>query len=403
MGPLSGLKVVELGTYVAVPKAARMMADWGATVIKVENTKGEDWRREGQNYGLPSTEDNNPAFQVENANKMSISINLKTPEGKQVFLKLLEEADVFLTNTRYKGLTKLGLDYPSLKERFPKLIYAHLSGLGETGPDKDRPGYDLTAFWARSSILSFWSYKEFPPMYPGPGVGDTSTGQALCAGVLAALYQRASTGRGDCIEISLFGTALWSNSMGVIMGQEQYGLSYPLSLYDGNDPSYLLYETNDHKWVLLALAWEDDYPELFAHIGMENFIGDPRFSTASAAKMHLKEDVNIIREAIGKMSSRQLKEELDKCTFAYEMLATFDEVSKDEQAWANGYLKRVALENGSEVVLPTTPIQFGSMEKTRYDLAPQLGANTNEILTKLGYTDQEIAKLCENGAVLQHP
>ena len=379
-----------------------MMADWGAEVIKVEGLKGEDWRWQGREYGLPADEDNNPGFQVENANKKSIAINLKDPGGKAAFLKLLESADVLLTNTRYKGLTKLGLDYPSLKDRFPKLIYAHLSGLGETGPDKDRPGYDLTAFWARSSILSFWSYKEFPPMYPGPGVGDTATGQALCAAILAALSQRERTGRGDSIEISLFGTALWANSMGVIMGQEQYGLSYPLSLYDGNDPSYLLYETQDHKWVLFALGWEQDYADLFAHIGLGDLIGDPRFSTTAAAKENLREGVDILRQAISKIPSSVLRSELDQCNFAYEMLATFDEVSKDEQAWANGYLKSITLESGAQVILPTTPVQFGSVSEMKYDLAPLLGANTSEILKANGYSDQEIQTLCDNGAVLQH-
>lgn len=136
-GLLDGIKVVELGTHMAIPLAARLMADWGATVIKVEPPKGEAWRTIGNSYGLPYGDHCNPVFQTPNANKKNIAINLKTEEGKGILMKLLEDADVFMTNTRQRGLQKLGLAYEDIKTHFPKLIYAHFSGYGDLGPENN--------------------------------------------------------------------------------------------------------------------------------------------------------------------------------------------------------------------------------------------------------------------------
>ena len=153
-GPLSGVKVVELGLMVAAATCTRMMADLGAEVIKVENTGiGDTFRRWPAAVGAPIDEDFNPMFDTLNANKRSISVNLKDPEGLEVMYKVLEDADIFITNTRTNGLRHLGLDYDTLKEKFPKLVLGQLIGYGEKGPDKDKPGYDNTAFWARGGFM----------------------------------------------------------------------------------------------------------------------------------------------------------------------------------------------------------------------------------------------------------
>ena len=150
---LEGVKVVELATYAAAPGTARMLADWGATVIKVESPGGDAMRAFSKNMGMPDTDQESPIFQLENANKTGICIDLKKPGGLEVLHKLLEDADVFVTNTRLKSLTKLGLDYESLAPKYPKLIWAHTSGLGTDGPEAYKPGFDITAYWARSGGL----------------------------------------------------------------------------------------------------------------------------------------------------------------------------------------------------------------------------------------------------------
>ena len=152
--PLKGVKVIELSLMVASSTCGRMMADFGADVIKVENTGiGDTFRRWPASVGTPIQDDYNPLFDSLNANKRAISINLKTEKGQELMYHLLETADVFLTNVRSEGLKHMKLDYDSLKERFPKLVVAQLVGYGETGPDKDKPGYDNTAFWARGGFL----------------------------------------------------------------------------------------------------------------------------------------------------------------------------------------------------------------------------------------------------------
>ena len=151
--PLEGVKVIDLTYFVAGPGAARILADWGADVIKVEGLKGEEWRILGKNYGIPYTAEENALFTAQNANKKFIALDLKKEDGKEALLKLLENADVFISNVRLKSLVKMGLDYDSLKERFPRLIYCHFTGFGYEGPDAARPGFDMAAFWARSGAI----------------------------------------------------------------------------------------------------------------------------------------------------------------------------------------------------------------------------------------------------------
>ena len=208
---LEGIRVVELGTHVAVPKAARIMADWGAEVIKVEPPKGEPWRYVGPGYEMPAGPDNNPIFEVENINKKSVALNLKTPEGQAVMKTLIRSADVFITNTRTKALEKLGLSYEALREECPGLIYVHFGAFGQKGPEKDFPGFDIASFWAKSRPLVEWALAADKPFKPQPGFGDGACGAIMLDGILAALIKRGRTGRGEHIQTSLYSAALWYN------------------------------------------------------------------------------------------------------------------------------------------------------------------------------------------------
>lgn len=152
--PLEGIKVVELASFVAAPAAGRMLAEMGADVIRVESTAGDPWRFYGVNCGLPVADEENPLFDLYNLGKRDIQLDTKTPEGKEILLRLLGEADVFITNNRLKSLVRADLDYDSLKDRFPKLIYGLVTGYGQTGPDVDAPGYDGVAFFSRSGMLA---------------------------------------------------------------------------------------------------------------------------------------------------------------------------------------------------------------------------------------------------------
>lgn len=399
---LEGLKIVELSTYVAVPKAARMMADWGAEVIKVEPPGGEAWRWMGRVWGLPAAENNNPLFHSENANKKSLSLDLKKEAGKEALLKLLESADVFMTNTRSKALEKLGLDYKTLSSKFPKLIYAHFSGFGDKGPEKDRPGFDVAAFWARSGALVEWGSFESTPNRPHPGFGDGTVASALLSGILAALYKRTQTGRGDKIRASLFGTALWYNSTGVLMGQPAYGHRYPKSKFGQTSPFANLYQTKDKDWILISAPdYERRKDEIFNIVGIPELKDNPKYATLETCTQNgnMREIVEILIQSFAKTDTQTILEGLEKMDIVYEKLANPKELYTDPQAWANGYLHELELENGDTVVLPTNPIKFNTMEPPEFNLAPQLGADTVSILKELGYSDDAIETMRRNDSV----
>lgn len=400
--PLEGLRVVEMGTHVAVPKAARMMADWGAEVIKIETPKGEAWRTIGRAWGLPYGEDNNPVFQNENVNKKSLAVNLKDPQGLQVLYDLLNTADIFLTNTRTKALVRLGLDYDSIKERYPKLIYAQFSGFGDAGPDKDRAGFDTAAFWARSGAMIDWSTKESTPFKPHPGFGDGATGAALLSGILAALYKREKTFKGDKIGISLYGTALFYNSTGVIMGQPQYGHNFPKSRYASFSPFSPLYKTKDQDWILISEAnWEGKYAGVLELLDIPQYIGDERFSTLAAARANVVEGIKIFDEAFSKCTTQHILEGLTKLDIVHEKLANPIDLYTDPQAWSNNYLRNVVLPNGNKVVLPNDPVKFDSVDEYEFNLAPYLGADSADILSELGYSDEKISEMAESKVIVK--
>lgn len=400
--PLEGIRVIEMGTYVAVPTAARMMADWGAEVIKVEAPRGDFYRTTaGHFFQLPCKEDFNVLFQPMNANKRDICIDLKTLEGKDAFMKLIGTADIFLTNTRPKPLQKLGIGYDVLKKKFPKLICGYVSGFGEKGPDKDRAGFDVAAFWARGGALVDWAVSESTPSKPFPGFGDTAVSNTLLSGVLAALYHREKTGLGDEINVSLFGTALYYNVAGVLTGQPQFGHKYPKSRYAQSDPMAPLYKTQDGDWLLITETnWNTKYPTLLKLIGKEEYIDDPRFASLDATREHMEAVVRIIEDGFAHTNTDVALAGLVAMDTVNEKLASPEDLYKDKQAWANGYLREVTFPTGDKVIYPNNPIQFRSMDSYEYKLAPGHGEHTSEILQELGYSKENIEDMANKKAII---
>ena len=205
---LEGIKVIEFATFVVVPAATRVLADWGAEVIKIEAASGDEWRKQSAAYGLPCDDTCNPIFAATNSGKQFVSLNLKTPEGKEVLFRLLEDADVFVTNIRWDSIVRLGLDYETLHKLFPELVYMHFSGFGYEGPYKDRPGFDSAAFWASTGALYEISEKGSHPMYPPGAFGDTATSNCVVSGITAALLHRQRTGEGLQVTTSLYANGI---------------------------------------------------------------------------------------------------------------------------------------------------------------------------------------------------
>ena len=234
--PLEGIKVIELATVVAAPTAGRMLSAYGAEVIKIESLAGDDYRVAGNFERVVCEDYKNPLFTIQNSGKKLTSINLKHPDGKAAMLKLLEDADVFLTNVRTGGLQRLGLDYESLHERYPKLVYAHFSGFGPKGPVASNPGFDSTAFWLRSGPMADWQVPGSFPFNPTYAFGDMSTSSVLFSGILMALLGRVRTGRGTLVNTSLFASGIWCNAVSVVSHQPQFGGKRPLDPLRPADP-----------------------------------------------------------------------------------------------------------------------------------------------------------------------
>lgn len=397
---LDGIRVVEMGTHIAIPKAARTMADWGAQVIKVEPPHGEAWRTIGKEWDMPCEPDNNPLFQVENANKQSIVVDLKQPRGREIFLELLETADIFMTSTRSRALKKLGLDYNSLKSHFPNLIYVHFSAYGDTGPDRDMPGFDSAAYWARSGALLEWSQTGQEPFRPFPGFGDSTCSGYILSGVLAALVQKLRTGKGEFVKLSLYGTALWFNSIGLIMGQPQYGKTYPVEPERLPNAFTPYYQTADGDWIVTGTStYSLHAPAVFRLLGMKQYADNPYYTELAQSRSHLTEVIGLLRKGYGQTSTQIVLEGLTEIGLVHAKVSNPREVCSDEQAWANGYLRQVELECGDTVVLPNSPVQFGSVDAFDYQLGPQLGGDTKVILQELGHSEADIAKLISAGCV----
>ncbi len=403
-GPLAGLKVVDLSEFVAVPVAAKLFADWGAEVVKVEKFGGDDWRSYGPFFNTPYEDDENPLFDMEHLNKKFLALNLKTDKGREVIHRLLSEADIFMTNYRGDALKRLGLSYEDLTVLYPKLIFAHLTGFGEKGPDAGRPGFDVVAYWARSgAMLDLVPAEVGVPINAPFGFGDHITGSALAGGVLAALYKREKTGRGDKIIMSLFGHAIFCAGCMIMSAQDRYGDPLPRYRERPGSPVGHTYQCKDGRWILLSILVYDRYWPILCKevLNRPDLLQDERFHTRPTPKGYSAELYKILHDEFKKKDSNEWSSLLRAADIAFENVAHFSEVTKDEQAWANGYIFEHTFKNGNKAILPKTSIQFGSynVPNPLPRAGTRVGEHSADVLLKMGYTDSEIEDLEKEGII----
>lgn len=353
--PLKGVKVVDFTLFAAGPATSKMLADWGADVIKVEAPKGDPFRKTGNNMGVPTEEDFNPLWNFLNSNKRGISVDLKTPEGAEIMDKLLSKANVFVTSFRTGALERLGLDYETMSKKYPHIVWGQINGFGDYGHDKDNPGFDTVAFWARSGAMLDLAEKGTPPVNPLIAFGDNGTACSLAAGICAALYEKARTGKGQKIMVSLFGQAIWNNGTPFIA--TQFGDEYPKTRTEPSMPFINSYKCKDDKWIFISVLEHDRYYNTVCKVfGREDLVDKPEYCTTIEAKKRAPEITAIFDQEFAKYTQAEVVEMLKAADIAHERVRGTYELKDDPQALANNYVYEVVHANGQKSFAPSNPV-----------------------------------------------
>lgn len=399
--PLAGIRVVELATFVAVPATGRVLADMGAEVIKVEAPSGDPLRYTAKNEGRPEGHEENTSFDLDNAGKKSVSINLKHPEGMRAMRLLLADADVFLTNLRVNALEKLGLDYDTLKRDHPALVYGILTGYGDKGPDKDLPGFDFTAFFARGGWTGALYEPDSRPMTPVPGLGDHQAGMYLVAGVNAALLKAKLTGQGERVSVSLFHSAIFGVSL--MLTSAQYGQAaaqYPQCRRLAANPFTTAYRTSDGRYIQIALpAYDASFARLMTAIGREDLCTHPVYASQQTAGDRMPEVYDIVADAMAQQPVSAWTARFTALDIPFALAKTWEELLTDEQAWASDCYYSMTYPTGNTRALVRTPVLFEASGLPPIARGPYLGEHTRAVLCGLGYSDDEVNRLLAGNAV----
>jgi formyl-CoA transferase len=391
----SGLKVVDFASFIAGPSAAVILSDFGADVVKVEPPKGEQWRI-GQKIPPQPYSDQDYPFELANRNKRSLTLDLKSLEAGKILERLAKWADVFIVNTPHPARKKLKLEYEDISQLNPRLIYADLTGYGEKGADAALPGFDLTAFWARSGLLSMTRDAGAPPTWPVAGSGDNATAVTIYAAITTALYRREKTGKGSYVTTSLLAMGVWSSSVFIqaaLAGASFYGL------HDRAHPANAalnVYRSSDGTWFLLVLTPDKILPTLKA-IGREDLLTDPRFSDPKKLAENRPQLTAILDELFGSKPMSYWSEVFSGVHVTFGPVREPKEVINDPQLRENDIV--VPLQGAGDKLTETisSPIQIHGTSKVSAKRAPKLGEHNEEVLKELGFAPNEIEGLRASG------
>jgi crotonobetainyl-CoA:carnitine CoA-transferase CaiB-like acyl-CoA transferase len=375
---LDGIRVVELGVWVAGPAAGGILADWGADVVKVEPPAGDPARMWGRLLGLePGV---NPPFEMDNRGKRSVVIDLTTDEGRRWMSELLSAADVFVTNIRPGALQRLGLDFDTVAARNPRLVYGLLTGYGIEGPDADRPAYDVAAFWARAGLADLLTRPGDSPPFQRGGMGDHSAGLTLAGAICAALVSRNATGAGQLVTTSLYRQGAYTVSFDlntVLMTGQTIAIGQRESM--GN-PCMNNYATSDgRRFWIVGLEADRHWPPLCRAVGHPEWIEDPRFARPRQRAANSAELIATLDEIFGTKTLAEwtaiFAEEPD---FFWSPINGPDDVLADDQFHASGGVVYVPDGQGT-VPMIATPADFHGTPASPRGVAPQLGAHTDQV------------------------
>jgi crotonobetainyl-CoA:carnitine CoA-transferase CaiB-like acyl-CoA transferase len=381
---LASLRVVELGAWVTAPAAAGILADWGADVIKVEPPAGDPSRSLYESLGTSVTE--NPTFAFDNRGKRSVVLDLSEGEGRRRLHQLLASADVFITNVRPGALERLGLGRDEVVQRHPRLVYAAISGFGSTGKDRDRPSYDVGAFWARTGLSYQLAYPGAPPLNVRGAVGDHATAIAAVAGIMAALYERATSGSGAVVDLALQRVGAYCGGWDLAI---QAGFGRVMAGEDrqqSRTPLLNSYRTADGRWLFLTgLEVGRHFADVCRVIGRPELVDDPRFRTPRDLRRHSGEYIAILDEVFAAATLEEWAERFEVHGIWWEPVSTPAEVLEDPQLVDTDGFVEVPAGDGT-LRLAAGPVSFARSPHDgpgRTREVPGLGAHTQEVLAAL--------------------
>lgn len=399
---LDGFRVVELAAWTFVPAAGAVLADWGADVIKIEHPETGDPQRGLVSSGLVTGGGGvNHFMEQPNRGKRSVAIDTRTPEGLELLMRLIDTADVFLTNLLPESRQRMGIDVEQVRARNPKIVYARGHGYGTKGARANQGGYDLAAYWSRGGIGEAYALVdgEYPPLQR-PAFGDVYGGLSIAAGIAGALLKRERTGEPSVVDVSLLNAAIWQLGLDVV-GAGVIGADIPKFQLDAMpNPVASLYRTADGRHIAFVLLQADRFwSDFCTRIDRPDLITDERFANAAVRFEHRAECIVELRTAIGEYDLAHWEKAFADFEGVWDVMRTAHEVHDDPEATANGYLPRVTGSSGQEFTLAASPVQFDEnpLQLTR---APEHGEHTDGLLAELGYTDEQIIEFKINSVVL---
>lgn len=382
-GPLEGIRVVEVGVWVAGPAAGGIMADWGADVIKVEPPAGDPQRRVFGAVGL-SDQVGVPPFEIDNRGKRSVVLDLTDSPGREAMARLLATADVFVTNLRPDALLRLGLDHSTLLERHPQLVYASLTGYGLEGPERSRAGYDLGAFWARSGVAhTFVPPGELPPLLRS-GFGDHITGLALAGGVAAKLFERHTTGRGGLVATSLLRAGLYTIGWDVGI-QLRFGRRESTRARHANRaPLMLCYQAGDGVgFWLLGMEADRHWPGLVAAVDRPQWLVDERFVDSPTRLRNSEALIAALDARFAEENMEYWRQRFDLHDVWWAPINSIPQALDDPQVRASGAIIDMTPRPGeAPYQAVATPVDFDARRPLPGPV-PDLGEHTDEVLAEL--------------------
>jgi crotonobetainyl-CoA:carnitine CoA-transferase CaiB-like acyl-CoA transferase len=399
---LAGLRVVDAASFIAGPVAATMLADLGADVIKVEPPDGDLYRHRAGGPGVPESP-YNYRWIVDNRTKRGLALDLRRPEGRAVLCRLIERADVFITNTPLDSRERLRIRWDDLGHLNPGLIYASVTAYGEEGEEAARGGFDATALWARTGLMDLLRPSpDAPPARSLPGMGDHPTGTALFGAIMAALYQRERTGRGAMVSTSLMANGLWWNAIQVQAALCGARVTPRPAREDAASALANLYRSRDGRWFLLNLVAEDrDWPRLTEVLGRPDLLADPRFATTPERRAHARQLIGVLDEVFAARPWSDWRAALDAHGLTFGVVGTVDDARDDPQMVASGALVPIDDPRAGARLTVASPLQVSGAPTVPPRYPPGLGEHSTEILRELGYADKEIDRLLASRTVVQ--